>query len=325
MARADINDHIIDTHMIRPTVEDLHPLVMDEVLWALKVKDRPFLRWLVNFLATLPVKKFTRLIIEFENAVGDYGPAQGAQMIFKYFFDDLKVMGRENIPDKGPVILAANHPGGMDFIAEVGLSCRDDIRIISSDVNFLRPLPVANQYLVPVTADPKIRFKALKETLAHLEQGGALLLYPSGSIDPDPQFFRNAKEHLSRWSRSLEAYLRKVPEVQFVPIITSNALNERFLFNKLVMSQKYRLERQRAAEFLQTLNMMFLKGKRLDLQISIGKPVQFPGLKVGDKDSIRQAKLQLQTVAENLFEEHLLNFPATRSELWLEKEAVFQH
>jgi 1-acyl-sn-glycerol-3-phosphate acyltransferase len=298
---------------------------MHEVLWALKLNERPALQWLLKGLISLPVKKFTRLLVEFENAVADGGPAHGCQVLFKYFFNDLQVNGVEKIPQEGPVILAGNHPGGMDFVAEGGLAGRKDLMTISSDVNFMRPLPVVSSHMAMITADPRTRFQALKETITHLQNGGILLLYPSGSIDPDPQFFRNAKDHLSRWSRSLEVYLKKVPEVQIVPLISSNVLNERFLFNKLVMTQKLRVERQRAAEFLQTLNMMFFKGKRLNLQISFGDPLQFTGLDLGDDEGLRQAKAQLQAAAEALYDQHMLRFPASRSELWLEKEAVFQH
>ena len=324
MARADVNDHHIDTSDLQATVKDLYPLVMKEVLWALKMNDHPLAQWLFKILMSLPVKKFTKILVELENAVAVGGPAYGGRKMFPYFFDDLRAVGTEKIPQEGPLILAANHPGGMDFVAEIGLGNRDDIVAIASDVNFLRPLPVVSQHLASVTKDPKTRFTALKTTIRHLQDGGTLLLYPSGSIDPDPQFFRNAKEHLSRWSRSLEVYLKKVPEVKIVPIITSNVLNERFLFNPLVMKQTYRLERQRAAEFLQTINMMFLKGRRLDLQISFGDPLRFVDLVGGDTEMLRQAKMKIQTAAEALFDEHMKIFPATRSELWPEKEAVFQ-
>jgi len=170
----------------------------------------------------------------------------------------------------------------------------------------------------------KTRFSVLKETIHHLQAGGCLLIYPSGSIDPEPQYFTNAKDHIKRWSRSLEVFIKKVPDLTIVPIITSNVLHEKFLFNKVVMTQKYRMDRQRAAEFLQTLNMMFFKGERINLNMSFGSPIRFEGWDLNDRANLQQAKLQVQEAAEALFDEHMLKYPATRSELWLEKEAVFQ-
>jgi len=141
MARADINEHRIDTSEVRPTVEDLHPLIMDEIVWALRFKNHPLLSFLTKMIFSLPARKFTQIVVELENAVADGGPAFGSQKIYKYFFNEMNVSGAETIPAEGPLILAANHPGGMESIAQVGLSGRNDLRAISSDVNFLRPLP----------------------------------------------------------------------------------------------------------------------------------------------------------------------------------------
>ncbi|MEE4195288.1 MAG: 1-acyl-sn-glycerol-3-phosphate acyltransferase [Anaerolineae bacterium] len=325
MARADINEHRVDTSAVKVTVGDLHPLIMDEIIWALRLKDRPLAQLLTRLTFSIPARKFTRIVVELENAVAEGGPAFGARKIFKYFFNDMQVSGAEQIPQEGPLILAANHPGGMESVAQISLVGRNDMRVISSDVNFLRPLPAVTDCLLPITSDVRTRFSALKEAVRHLEAGGCLLIYPSGSIDPEPRYFANAKDHIHRWSKSLEVFIKKVPQLTVVPIITSNVLHEKFLFNKLVMTQKYRMDRQRAAEFLQTLNMMFLKGRRIDLQMSIGKPIRFTEVDLNLKESVHQAKQQLQEAAEALFDAHIRQFPPVRSEIWLEKDPVFQH
>lgn len=324
MARADINEHRVDTSHIQATIKDLHPLIMDEIVWALRFKDKPFASFLTRLLFSLPARKFTRIVVELENAVAEGGPAFGAQKMYPYFFEKMNTSGSERVPQKGPVILAANHPGGMESIAQIGLAGRNDLRVISSDVNFLRPLPAIVDCLIPITNEVKVRFSALKEAIDHLQAGGCLLIYPSGSLDPDPRYFSNAKMHIKRWSRSLEVFIKKIPGLSIVPIITSNVLHEKFLFNKIVMTQKYRMDRQRAAEFLQTLNMMFFKGRRINVEMSFGAPVHYEGLDRRNHESVHQAKLQLQSIAEALFEEHLRKFPPKRSELWLEKDPVFQ-
>lgn len=325
MARADINEHRVDTSQVQATVKDLHPLIMDEIVWALRLRNRPVTQFLIRMFFTLPARKFTRIVVELENAVAKGGPVNGAQQIYKYFFNEMKVSGTEGIPKEGPLILAANHPGGMESVAQIMYSGRNDLRVISSDVNFLRPLPAVTDCLLPITNEVKTRFSALKSAVQHLQAGGALLIYPSGSIDPEPRYFANAKEHIKRWSRSLEVFIKKVPDLSVVPVITSNVLHEKFLFNKLVLTQKFRMDRQRAAEFLQTLNMMFLKGRRIDLEMSFGEPIRFPGIDRSLKDSIHQAKIYLQEAAEALFDEHIRKFPPLRSEMWLEKDPVFQN
>ncbi len=323
MARQDVNYHGIDTSDFSPDFGTLHPLVMHELLWALKVQDKPLAKALLKLVLDPPARKFTRLLLELEQAVAAQGPAYGARKISRYFFDDLTVHGAEHIPQEGACIIAANHPGGMDFLAQIEAARRDDLRVISSDVNFMRPLPGLNQYLVPISSDARSRYAALRETLAHLRDGGMLLLYPTGSIDPDPHYFRNAQDHLARWSRSLAVYLQKGAPLQVVPAITSQAISEKILFSRLVMRQKRRVDRQRAAEFLQTMNMMYLKGQRLNLKVSFGEAMVF------DDPHADEAKLagwlaQIKQAAQALMQAHLTRFPPARAELWEEKEQVFQ-
>lgn len=323
MARQDVNEHHIDTRGLSPDFKALHPLVMQELLWGFKIQDKPLAKALLNLVLDLPARKFTRLLLELEQAVAEQGPAYGARKISRYFFDDLTVIGAEHIPQEGACIIAANHPGGMDFLAQIEAARRDDLRMISSDVNFMRPLPALNQYLVPISSDARSRYMALRETLAHLREGGCLLLYPTGSIDPDPHYFRNAPDHLARWSRSLAVYLQKGTPLQVVPAITSQAISEKILFSRLVMRQKRRIDRQRAAEFLQTMNMMYLKGQRLNLKVSFGEAMVF------DDPRPDEAKLavwlaQIKQAAHTLLQEHITHFPPAQAELWEEKEQLFQ-
>ena len=323
MARQDVNDHRMDTSGLSPDFQALHPLVMQELLWALKVQDKPLANALLRLILDLPARKFTRLLLELEQAVAEQGPAYGARKISRYFFDDLTVIGAEHIPQEGACIIAANHPGGMDFLAQIEAARRDDLLAISSDVNFLRPLPGLNQYLVPISNDARGRYAALRGTLAHLRDGGMLLLYPTGSIDPDPHYFCNAPDHLARWSRSLAVYLQKGTPLQVVPSITSQAISEKILFSRLVMRQKRRIDRQRAAEFLQTMNMMCLKGHRLNLKVSFGEALVFDDPHP-DEATLAAWLAQIKQAAQNLMQTHLTRFPPVRAELWEEKEKVFQ-
>ena len=97
MARADINEHRVDTSSVRPTVQDLHPLIMDEIIWALRLKDRPLARLLTRLMFTLPARKFTRIVVELENAVADGGPAYGSKQIFKYFFNEVQTPAHRKV------------------------------------------------------------------------------------------------------------------------------------------------------------------------------------------------------------------------------------
>ena len=71
------------------------------------------------------------------------------------------------------------------------------------------------------------------------------------------------------------------------------------------------------------MNMMYLKGQRLNLKVSFGEAMVF------DDPHPDEAKLagwlaQIKQAAQVLLQAHLTRFPPARAELWEEKEKVFQ-
>ena len=94
--------------------------------------------------------------------------------------------GLENIPASGPVIIAATHPTGMfDFLAHAGaiLHKRPDLKVVANQETerFLGP-----ESIIPVQIDKQNRalsagtiHAAMK---AHVENGGALLIFGSGRV-----------------------------------------------------------------------------------------------------------------------------------------------
>jgi 1-acyl-sn-glycerol-3-phosphate acyltransferase len=304
-------------------VAALTPLVVEEILRAVKKLNRSGrMAALLRRLLTPAARRFTRILVEFDTSSKYLGADGASRRVFPLFFTQMAVRGADNIPRSGPLILAANHPGGMDFIAIAGHAGRDDLKIISSEVDFLQRLPEARRYLIDLPDDARARFAALKEALAHLQQGGMLLLFPTGSIDPDPHYFSNPVEHIGRWSQSLEVFLRKVPGLQVVPVISSQAIGEVFLFrNPLVQAQKTRVDRQRLAEFLQVMLMVFLHGPRFRLKVSIGKSLRAEGGSPADAAAFYAA---LKASAEALLADHLAAFPPARQVLWTEKPKRFR-
>lgn len=94
--------------------------------------------------------------------------------------------GLENVPARGPVIIASTHPTGMfDYVAHAGAlaALRPDLKVVANrEVEvFLGP-----DAIVPVKIDRANRALSAKATLramhAHLKQGGALLVFGSGRV-----------------------------------------------------------------------------------------------------------------------------------------------
>lgn len=96
--------------------------------------------------------------------------------------------GLKNIPQSGPVVIGATHPiGTFDFIAHSGAlqDYRPDLKVVANREaeRFLGP-----ERIVAVDLDRKDTVLTARQTragmLAHLQDGGALLVFGSGRV-PD--------------------------------------------------------------------------------------------------------------------------------------------
>ena len=138
------------------------------------------------------------------------------------------VSGGEHVPAAGPAVILANHPGMTDTVALLAsLASRPDLRVIALDRPFLRALPNVARQLILVSDHEAGRMGVLRDGVKHLKEGGALLTFPAGEIEPDPATFgrRRALDSVRRWSDSFVLFARRVPQTRFVPAIVSNVVS----------------------------------------------------------------------------------------------------
>jgi 1-acyl-sn-glycerol-3-phosphate acyltransferase len=139
-----------------------------------------------------------------------------------------QVAGIEHIPATGPVVILANHPGMTDTVALLAcLASRPDLLVIALDRPFLRALPNVAKLLIFVADDDARRLSVVRSAAKHLKQGGALLTFPAGDIEPDAATFgrHRAVESVERWSDSFVLFARLAPLTRFVPAIVSNVVS----------------------------------------------------------------------------------------------------
>jgi hypothetical protein len=174
---------------------------------------------------------------------------------------DVRVRGAENIPARGPLLILANHTGAYDSVVISSYVQRDDYKIIVSDIPFLAGLPHAAEHFIFTSADPHVRMATMRAALRHLADGGALLIFPTGKIDPEPALYRDTPEaHLNNWSPSLEMFLHKVPQTQTVIAIVSNILSARWGKSPLMWIRPEGIDRRRLAEFGQVIEQLIRPG-----------------------------------------------------------------
>ncbi|MGP4071955.1 lysophospholipid acyltransferase family protein [Piscibacillus sp. B03] len=102
-------------------------------------------------------------------------------LIFRLLFK-IKVIGKENIPKNGPVIICSNHISNFDPPV-VGITSARDIHFMAKEELFEKPWLgklLTNLGAFPVKRGMRDR-NALRNGLKLLEEGNALGLFPEGT------------------------------------------------------------------------------------------------------------------------------------------------
>lgn len=133
------------------------------------------------------------------------------------------------IPKAGPVVLAANHPfGGLEgvILARVIGKARPDLKVL---VNFaLEIFAELTDYFIftnPLSERDPRNGPSLRTSMAHVKNGGALLLFPSGKVSYLDRIENRVIEH--PWNRLVGKLVSK-NDAQFVPVWVEGQNSDRF-------------------------------------------------------------------------------------------------
>jgi hypothetical protein len=202
--------------------------------------------------------------IGLDRAVADGGVPGGAHWILPRFVNSHEACGVENIPPSGPLIIASNHPANIDSIVISAHVNRPDYKVIIGDIPFFEHLPHVSQNAIyaPDPTNMMGRMQVIRESIRHLKAGGSLLIFPRGGIEADPDFMPNPDGEFHYWSRSLEIFLNRVPDLQILVTITSGVISQIAFYHPITWFRKHRPDRQRLA-FLYQLARQFLAGEEI--------------------------------------------------------------
>lgn len=108
--------------------------------------------------------------------------------IFLKVFNRLEVIGYENIPEKGGVIVAANHVSYLDPPV-IGVALKRQAAFIAKERLFRIPLigRGIKAFSFPVKRD-RPQPSTIKEAVSRLKRGGVLVLFPEGGRSANGSF-----------------------------------------------------------------------------------------------------------------------------------------
>src|SRR5437016_13556388 len=92
----------------------------------------------------------------------------------------LAVEGRERVPDRGPLLVVANHPGLSDAMALLAALGREDAWIVTANYPFLRAMRLASRRFLFVSDGRADRLSDFRRIVSRLRDGETVLVFPAG-------------------------------------------------------------------------------------------------------------------------------------------------
>ncbi len=252
-------------------------------------QGRRLLRAAVRRGGRAPAARFAALMTAIDDHVGAVGLAGGAMWGLGALQASLRVVGAHRLPDQGPLLFMANHPGMTDTLALFAAIPRLGLRTIAARRSFLELLPNLSAPLIwvedeespPAAGDGQAlgaaesRMRAVRAATAHLRGGGALLTFPAGRIEPDPAAWPLDEAAPHDWNPSMESIARLVPNLVIVPTLVSGVISARAAHSPL-----RRLRRTRDGQDLLSamLQIAWPPYKTTDVCVRFGVPLPVAAL-----------------------------------------------
>ncbi len=261
-----------------PGSAPLTRFLLDEFIQTLGLKPGRLSRAAIGPWFWAPASWFAQLGMAFDSWVAEASFPEAARRVLERYRVDLRLRLRVEVPAEGPLLVTSNHPGGWDSLALAAGLGRPDLKIVASGLPFLRSLPRAARHLILVQREgAHARMGVLRESIRHLRQGGALLLFPRGKVEPDPAHFVEAEDSLQAWSPSVELVLDHVPGLRWVMAMVSGVVTGAALGHPLARLKKGLVQRQTLAEFYQIARqVMFPRWAPQTISLSLASTEQDP-------------------------------------------------
>lgn len=275
-----------------------------EITKALALPQMQGIRKIIALFTNKAIRQFVEIASELDCVVEKEGVAGGARWLLPRFVKGHSAQGVENIPQTGPLVIASNHPASVDSVVISAHVPRRDYKIIIGEIPFFKNLPNINKNAIfaPNPTDAMGRMQVIREVVRHLNKDGAILIFPRGSIEPDPAFMSHPDAEFDHWSRSLEIFIKQVPQTQVLVTIVSGVISKAAMHHPITWFRKARADRQRLAFIYQMIRQM-IAGKEL---FGLTPRVTFGDLISADNTIDREHMLQTITQsAHNVLKAHM--------------------
>lgn len=255
----------------KPT--SLARMILDDVLSTLNVNRVRALRYLITLLGSKTSRWLGDLLSRWDRQVERSSFTETARDALALFTSGFELSSAEAIPKTGPLLAVANHPGMYDSIGAIVTVGREDVRVVAARREFFRVLPNISAHLLTIEKDANLRLEAMHHIIQALKDGQAVIIFPSGRLEPEPSLMPGAADALDLWSGSVGIFLSKVPETRLLPILISQTLSPKAWHSWPARLPKAQKRRHQAAMGWQFVKQRVSKDPtwKLPLRIDTGR------------------------------------------------------
>lgn len=166
----------------------------------------------------------------------------------------LEVRGAENIPVGEPLLVVSNHPGGVDFFSVLAHLPRPDAVILANDRPIFHYLPAVRERAILISRRLEERISAIRIATRMLREGRAVVVFGSGTTDPDPALLPGMMAAIrEQWTSSLGLFLSRVPQTWLAPVFIRGMISPAAWNSLVARLAKTPKRRQQYAALLQVL------------------------------------------------------------------------
>lgn len=252
-------------------LDALTEINLDDVLGALGWQQAPRLAAIARRLFRGPAREFAQQMLEFDEVAGRSGLVEAGRAAARLHLRDVRVYGAENLPS-GSFLALSNHPGLTDTLVLFAALGRPDIRAIAMDRPFLRSLPHVSRHLFYLPEQVNARVALIREVARYARGGGAVMTFPAGHNEPDPDVYPGAIEALQDWVDSATVLARLAPEIAVVPVCVRGVAwpAARYPITRLRRKPD---DQQLLASFIQLIWGLLFKVRPVTARVQIGQPI----------------------------------------------------
>lgn len=254
--------------------DSLTRILLDDLKNSANLSRRKIINGIIDLCGYRPAGWMAELLARIDEQLNETSLHETAERAINSLSDGLIINNPDAIPNSGPLLVTANHPGFTDILAILACLKRDDVKIVAQQKGFMAILRNINRHMLTIHADSVFKLEAIREIIQALNKGMVVVIFPKGLLEPDPAIIPGAIESLEGWSDSIGIFLSKAPETRLLPILVSGVLTEKAWksrYAKLGWNQKRRQQFAMAAQFIAQRFSNNLHWKR-PLRIDIGQP-----------------------------------------------------